>query len=285
MVKAARRGAERGITYLALLLAVALTSGALAAAATVWSHQQRREREVQLLWVGEQYRRAIESYANAPGTPEGTEASRYPKELADLLDDRRTPVPRRHLRRLFHDPMTHSNEWGLVRDEKGGITGVYSLDDGKPIKRARFPRRYAAFESAKSYQDWRFGVIRSAGEAAAEAARAARSINAAAAAAAASAAAAGGDPQNAPGGPPGSPTNGRPGAPPPSATSDPPADEDVPADAEDAGMPSNEPPPPEDPPDAPPAEEDPAPEEPAAETPPPAPPASAPAQSPDRPRF
>jgi type II secretory pathway pseudopilin PulG len=50
---------QRGVTYIALLLAVAITSGVAAAGASVWSQMQRREREKQLLWAGDQIRRAI----------------------------------------------------------------------------------------------------------------------------------------------------------------------------------------------------------------------------------
>ena len=46
-----RRPGQRGVTYLALLLAIALVSAVLAANATLVSQAQRREREVTL--VGE----------------------------------------------------------------------------------------------------------------------------------------------------------------------------------------------------------------------------------------
>ena len=146
---------ERGITYLGLLLAVALTSGALAAGSAVWSHQQRREREKQLLWAGDQIRRALVAYA---ATGVDAAGRRFPARLEDLLEDKRSLLPRRHLRRLYHDPITHGQPWGLVRDERGGIVAVFSSSDAVPIKTAGFAREDAEFESARRYRDWRFAA-------------------------------------------------------------------------------------------------------------------------------
>jgi type II secretory pathway pseudopilin PulG len=147
---------ERGITYLGLLLAVALTSGALAAGSAVWSHQQRREREKQLLWAGDQIRRALVAYAATGADAAGR---RFPARLEDLLEDNRSLVPRRHLRRLYHDPITHGQPWGLVRDERGGIVAVFSTSDAVPIKTSGFGRDYAEFEDAQHYRDWRFATV------------------------------------------------------------------------------------------------------------------------------
>lgn len=242
----AAHAGQQGITYLGLLLAVALTSAVLAASTTVWSHHQRREREAQLLWAGDQYRRAIESYVNAAGVELLPGASRYPMKLEDLLDDHRTPVPRRHLRRLYDDPMSHGEPWGLMHDEKGGITGVYSEHDAKPIRTARFPKAYEHFAGAASYTAWRFAVVRSAAQAAAEAAQAARDAASAAAAAAAASAAAGGSRI-----PSFTPTPVAPAPLPPVAPQpiDPPQDVPPPEPDRPDDVPADEPPPNEPPPD------------------------------------
>ena len=83
--------AQRGFTYVGLLLAVALAGVALAAAGTLWSTTAKRDKELELLFVGDQYRRAIGSYYE--GTPG---AKRYPQRLEDLLEDKRLAVTRRH---------------------------------------------------------------------------------------------------------------------------------------------------------------------------------------------
>jgi hypothetical protein len=62
----------------------------------------------------------------------------------------------RYLRKLYRDPITASEEWGLVRGEDGGIVGVYSLSDRKPVKTAGFSKADAAFEGKSSYSDWKF---------------------------------------------------------------------------------------------------------------------------------
>ena len=143
---------QRGVTYLALLLAIAMVSGVLAASASVVSQAQRREREQQLLWAGEQFRRALASYARtAPGG--------FPDRLEDLLDDPRTPTRRRHLRMIYDDPMTRGTDWGLIRNEKGGIIAVHSRSMAAPIKRGRFPTDLKDFEKARSYVDWKFAAF------------------------------------------------------------------------------------------------------------------------------
>lgn len=56
-----------GYAYLALLFAVILIGAALGGAAQVWHTMMQRERERQLLWVGDQYRQAIRLYVQGSG--------------------------------------------------------------------------------------------------------------------------------------------------------------------------------------------------------------------------
>jgi type II secretory pathway pseudopilin PulG len=143
---------EAGFTYLGVLFAVALMGAMLASIATIWHQVQQREKEKQLLFVGKQFRQAIASYyENSPGL-----ARQFPKSLDDLLEDRRVPFTRRHLRKIFYDPLTGSTDWGLVKDAGGGITGVYSKSDDEPLKKANFAEQFAQFEDKKRYSDWRF---------------------------------------------------------------------------------------------------------------------------------
>ena len=155
-----RRGRQAGVSYIALLLAVAITNGALAAGATVWSQRQRRERETQLLWAGDQIRRAIMAYAQA-GADRDTG---FPRSLQDLLLDPRTPAPRRFLRQIYEDPMSRDAQWGLIRDAQGRLVGVYSRAPGVPAKKARFAAEYAGFEGATSYAGWRFAAVELPGQ-------------------------------------------------------------------------------------------------------------------------
>jgi type II secretory pathway pseudopilin PulG len=153
---------ERGFTYLGVLFLIAVSSMAMAATATLWATQVQRERERQLLWVGNQYAQALRSYYRAsPGL------AQYPKELADLLEDNRFPSPQRHLRRLYPDPISAGEDWGLMRAEDGRINGVYSRSAGMPLKRSGFPAAWSGFEGVEHYSDWQFAAEQADGESAA----------------------------------------------------------------------------------------------------------------------
>lgn len=143
---------QKGFTYIGVLILVATLGAVGAAYGELTSHARQRDKEKQLLFVGGEYRDAIESYyEKTPGA-----FKRYPHKLEDLLLDRRFPVAVRHLRRLYPDPMTGSEEWGVVKAPEGGIMGVYSLSGETPVKSGNFTYAERAFEGAASYADWRF---------------------------------------------------------------------------------------------------------------------------------
>jgi len=143
---------EGGFTYLGLLFAVVILGITLATVGVVWSTQIRREKEVELLFAGAQIRDAIgRYYAEAP-----TGAHLFPPTLADLVEDHRWPEPHRHLRRLYYDPITATQDWQLILGPNGGIMGVASKSLERPIKRANFSDADAAFENAETYADWQF---------------------------------------------------------------------------------------------------------------------------------
>jgi type II secretory pathway pseudopilin PulG len=141
----------RGYTYLAMLVAVAVMSAGLAATGEVWSHAARREKEAELLFIGQQFRQAIAFYyEQSPG------ARQYPAKLEDLLEDKRFPTPKRHLRRLYADPITGQPDWGIIEAPGGGIMGVYSNSRAEPVKKAEFGFRDRIFHQATNYYEWRF---------------------------------------------------------------------------------------------------------------------------------
>ncbi|HIC7213582.1 type II secretion system protein [Burkholderia stabilis] len=145
-----RLRAERGIAYLGVLMLVAALGLGMTQAARIWSTVQQRDREAELLFVGDQFRAAIGRYYGAAGQ------NRYPESLEALLEDRRTLPTMRHLRRLYADPLTGSTTWGLVKAPDGGIMGVFSEAPGRPLKRQRFPARYEAFGDRGTYGEWAF---------------------------------------------------------------------------------------------------------------------------------
>jgi type II secretory pathway pseudopilin PulG len=145
---------SRGFTYLGLMLFMVIAGIGLAMAGKVWHTEVQREKERELLFVGDQFRQAIGSYYE--NTPSG--AKQYPLSLEQLLNDDRFPNMKHHLRRIYIDPMTGQAEWGL---EKQGerIVGIYSLSQQHPLKTAGFVPEYEFFAQASQYQAWRFSHI------------------------------------------------------------------------------------------------------------------------------
>ena len=146
----AARPGGRGYTYLAVLALLAATAAATTWLVPVWQTAAQRERERELLAIGAEFRAAIASYVAA-----GIQRS-YPRSLEDLLLDPRQPGIRRHLRRIYPDPMTGSTRWGIVRAADGGIAGVYSLSERRPFKQHGFEAADGAFAGARRYADWQF---------------------------------------------------------------------------------------------------------------------------------
>jgi type II secretory pathway pseudopilin PulG len=142
------RGSARGFTYLGVLVLVALLAAGAADWLRLWHVAGQREAERELLFVGHQFRQALASW-NRHGHP-------GPRRLEDLLADPRTPGLRRHLRQVYPDPVTGRAEWGLVRDEAGGIVAVHSLSQAAPLKRTAFAAADRGFENAASYSEWVF---------------------------------------------------------------------------------------------------------------------------------
>ncbi len=151
------RRRQRGFTYIALLIAVAVMGVWLAGTASVWHLRVQRDKEQELLYVGHQFRQAIERYANSSVG----NARRYPLRLEDLLLDERFLQKRRHLRRIYPDPMTGEAEWGLIRLADGQIIGVHSLSTDEPVKKAGFDIGDMGFTGKSSYSQWVFLVTAS----------------------------------------------------------------------------------------------------------------------------
>jgi len=141
-------GRAKGFTYLGFLILVAITGAGLAAFSDIASHSALREKEAELLFRGNQYREGIAAYYK--------KESRYPQSLEQLLLDKRYPMPVRHLRRLYPDPMSGEADWGLVEAPGGGVMGVHSKSEAPPIKTGNFSLKDMEFEKAQTYADWKF---------------------------------------------------------------------------------------------------------------------------------
>ncbi|MCK0512051.1 type II secretion system protein [Aromatoleum buckelii] len=142
---------QRGYTYLLVLFAAAALGLFAAEVGVVWQKVAAREREAELLFIGSEIARAIGRYhADSPGAPA------WPTSLDELVEDRRFPTVRRHLRRIYPDPLTGHPDWGLVREGQA-IVGIHSRATGEPIRKADLPPELGpAAPSAARYDEWIF---------------------------------------------------------------------------------------------------------------------------------
>ncbi|MDD5298632.1 MAG: type II secretion system protein [Rhodocyclaceae bacterium] len=138
---------------------MAILGAGLAAISDVWTTSVTREKESELLFVGAQYRRAIARYyENTPGG-----LRQYPSQLEDLLLDPRFPEPRRYLRDVYPDPITGTSDWVLIKAPQGGIMGIASASESRPLKTSGFVGANSVFEPLAErladklrYRDWEF---------------------------------------------------------------------------------------------------------------------------------
>ena len=168
---------QEGFSYMGLLAIIAIAGIGMAGTGIVWHQDAQREGEKELLFVGEQYRRAIASYYES--TPGGIK--QFPSTLNDLVLDKRFANIKRHIRKLYEDPFYNPNnskntanaptsnlnstlnpaepeankQWGLII-QQSRITGVYSLSTAIPIKKNGFATENVGFDDAARYSDWKF---------------------------------------------------------------------------------------------------------------------------------
>jgi type II secretory pathway pseudopilin PulG len=144
---------QQGFTYLSLVILLAIIGLVGAAALKVEALMARAAAEEELLETGAAFSAALDSYAAA--TPQGKPTQ--PPTLQDLLKDTRFPTIRRHLRKVFIDPISGKAEWGITYiGDKTGIVGIYSLSQAQPLKLANFDDRFQNFENKQHYAEWKF---------------------------------------------------------------------------------------------------------------------------------
>lgn len=141
-----------GFTYLTVLIMVVVSGIAISAAGRTWSTMAKREVEKSLLYRGDRIRLALESYYNA--SPGGAKV--LPRRLEDLVRDPRFGSVKRHIRRIYRNPLSGDGNWTLVMASGGRIRGVYAKSGRRPLKTSGFEKGDEPFEKAKTYSDWRF---------------------------------------------------------------------------------------------------------------------------------
>jgi type II secretory pathway pseudopilin PulG len=116
-----RSSTQAGIVYIGLLLAIVLIGIATAVLTPMYSTMVQRDKEAELLFRLGEFRRAIGAYRQDHG--------RYPAKLEELLEDKTQLQVRRHLRRIYPDPMTGAADWKLelIVDKTGTVAGIREL--------------------------------------------------------------------------------------------------------------------------------------------------------------
>ncbi len=163
---------EAGYTLVVFVMIIAVMAIMMAVAVEIVSFQAKREREAELIFRGQQYVEGIRLYKQKYG--------RNPMRMKELWE-----ADPRVLRQKWKDPITDSEEWGLVflgqegreltapggrgrgprptptrtpvfeREREGGdggekvgpIVGVYSLSTDQSIK---------IYEGRTTYDEWKF---------------------------------------------------------------------------------------------------------------------------------
>lgn len=138
---------SKGFTLIGLAVIIAIMGIVLMTVSRVYSTMVKRDVEEELLFRGDEIKNAIDSYFKYGNT--------YPRNFDELIKDPRGVSSRKHLRRLYKDPLTNG-EWDLIKDKAERIVGVRSKSEKEPIKKANFPEEYKTFEAKTKYSEWEF---------------------------------------------------------------------------------------------------------------------------------
>jgi type II secretory pathway pseudopilin PulG len=141
---------SRGVTYLALMFSIVLIGISASATARQWTVMIQREKEADLVAKGIEIQNALSVYSATMKLGRVTNMEVYPQSLAEL-----TRGPKPYLRKVYQDPM-NGGDWEYMRAPTGGVMGVRSKSNIRPIKERDFPLAVRHFEGRKSYRDWIF---------------------------------------------------------------------------------------------------------------------------------
>jgi len=137
-----------------LLVVITLMGLALGIAGSSWSTLTQRAKEEDLLWKGNQIRKAIGDYYTTAKVG-GKTVSTFPENLEALTLDPRMLETTRYLRKIYIDPMT-GEDWQTIPAPGGGIMGVYSASNKKPFKQNDFIDENKGFVGKQTYREWQF---------------------------------------------------------------------------------------------------------------------------------
>lgn len=106
----------RGYTLVALIMGMTIMAILIAAVLPLASTEAQRDKEDELIFRGFQYAEGIRNFRRRYG--------RYPNTLKEMFE-----IRPRTLRKLWKDPMTNSDKWGLI-----------TLTTGAPLPGTAAPR-------------------------------------------------------------------------------------------------------------------------------------------------
>lgn len=142
---------QRGFSYIGVMVTLVIAAIGMQGAAVMWQQQTQRANEALLLEVGEAYRLAIGGYYESTPQP----VKQYPMTLNELVEDKRFPVLKRHLRKLYTDPFFARQGMTPVF-RNGRIVGVHSQSLLQPIRSAGYQEFESGFHGARHYREWQF---------------------------------------------------------------------------------------------------------------------------------
>jgi len=148
--------AARGFSYVLVLLLLVVLGLGLSVAGPRWANEQQRDRERELIRIGSLYGQAIRAYhESSPGS-----LKQYPQTLDSLLVDTRFVGTRRHLRRLYTDPLRPGMPLALVLGSDGTIRGVRSTSELEPFQQDSLRLEgLVEIPPARHYRDWAFVAL------------------------------------------------------------------------------------------------------------------------------
>jgi type II secretory pathway pseudopilin PulG len=115
---------NRGYTLVALIVGMTVMAILIAGVLPLASAEAQRDKEAELIFRGFQYAEGIRNFKRRYG--------RYPNTLKEMFEMRP-----RTLRKLWKDPMTNSNKWGLITAAGAPVT---TAGGGVPPGGGRVPR-------------------------------------------------------------------------------------------------------------------------------------------------
>ena len=142
---------ERGVTLVAVLVMVAVSVVMMGKATTHWEGLLEREREAELIFRGEEYKKALETFQR--------QNRRLPTKLEELIKTKP-----RSIRRLYKDPFNPDGDWVIIPAGSKPKTAASSAEEKwkKLVQRTGPPisqDRRSAGPGQKSRQQLKGGFI------------------------------------------------------------------------------------------------------------------------------